>query len=94
MKIAILKFLILNSLFAFSLAQCTGTLRDATEEISISWTVKSDNSVSFTFIAPANTNEYAAVTFSENNVGFTTNTTDMLVTKYLHDLCIVMIYIG
>ncbi|XP_019856323.1 PREDICTED: uncharacterized protein LOC109584867 [Amphimedon queenslandica] len=78
MKIAILKFAILNSLFAFSLSQCTGRLRDETEEISVSWTVISNNSVNFTFVAPANTSEYAAVTFSNNNVGFTIDTTDML----------------
>lgn len=76
---AILKFVILTSLFAFSLAQCTGRLRDETEEISVSWTVISNNSVSFTFVAPANISEYAAVTFSNNNVGFTTETIDKLV---------------
>ena len=74
-----LKFLVLIGLFSFSQAQCAGTLTNSTQNVSVSWTVTGNNTVSFSFTAPANTSQYVGLSFSKNNIGFTINTTDDLV---------------
>ena len=52
------------SLLSFSRAQCTGTLTNSTLYVSVSWAATSNNTVSFSFTAPANTSLYTALAVS------------------------------
>lgn len=56
--------LILAGLLPLSMAQCTGTLRNDTTRVSVSWNVVSSNSVEFTYSAPSNASQYTILIFS------------------------------
>ena len=59
-----LNFFILAGLFSISLAQCTGNFSNATHQVSVNWTVIGNNSVRFTYTAPANSSQFVALGFT------------------------------
>ena len=60
----IFKLFLLAGLFSISLAQCTGSFSNATHQVSVNWTVIGNNSVRFTYTAPATSSQYTALAFS------------------------------
>ena len=60
----IFKLFLLAGLFSISLAQCTGSFSNATQQVSVNWTVIGNNSVRFTYTAPATSSQYTALAFS------------------------------
>ena len=61
-----LNFFILAGLFSISLAQCTGSFSNATQQVSVNWTVIGNDSVRFTYTAPANSSQFVALGFLSN----------------------------
>ncbi|XP_019856306.1 PREDICTED: uncharacterized protein LOC109584856 [Amphimedon queenslandica] len=65
-QIVVLAFIF--SLLSLSLAQCTGALTNSSHQVSVSWMVVGENSVSFTFTAPANSSTYTSLAISDHAV--------------------------
>ena len=64
----IFKLFLLAGLFSISLAQCTGSFSNTIQQVSVNWTVIGNNSVRFTYTAPANSSQYTALAFSKNPI--------------------------
>ena len=62
----IFKLFLLAGLFSISLAQCTGSFSNTIQQVSVNWTVIGNNSVRFTYTAPANSSQYTALAFSNS----------------------------
>ena len=60
----IFKLFLLAGLFSISLAQCTGSFSNTIQQVSVNWTVIGNNSVRFTYTAPATSSQYTALAFS------------------------------
>uniref|UniRef100_A0A1X7VNC9 DOMON domain-containing protein n=1 Tax=Amphimedon queenslandica TaxID=400682 RepID=A0A1X7VNC9_AMPQE len=65
-QIVVLAFIF--SLLSLSLAQCTGALTNSSHQVSVSWMVVGENSVSFTFTAPANSSTYTSLVISDHPI--------------------------
>ena len=79
-----LNFFILAGLFSISLAQCTGNFSNATHQVSVNWTVIGNNSVRFTYTAPANSSQFVALGFFSS---FTTSISQLFLV-ILYDILI------
>ena len=76
----VLKLFLLAGLFTISLAQCSGSFSNTTQQVSLDWTVLDDNTVNFIYTAPSTNTQYTALAFSnqlitsiENLVSFRIN---------------------
>lgn len=69
--------LVFVSLLSFTKAQCTGTLRNDTAGVSVSWNVVGSNRVEFTYSAPSNRSQFTFLAFSNNTIRLVSNTTNM-----------------
>lgn len=75
--------LVFAGLLSVSMAQCTGSLWNETDRVSVSWNVIGNNTVQFIFSTPLESEQYTVLGFSRGKAGFTFETLDELVSQYI-----------
>ena len=64
----LLKLFLLACLFTISLAQCSGSFSNATQQVTLNWTVIDSNTVNFVYTAPSTNTQYTALAFSNQPI--------------------------
>ena len=94
----LLKLFLLACLFTISLAQCSGSFSNATQQVTLNWTVIDSNTVNFVYTAPSTATQYTALAFTNQLITSLLSLVSFMIsitiTLFIHRLMLMLYMLG